>query len=171
MSFLFKITNIWIPITSDVSFDCNCLKFLHTLPTLIKFVGPGAKYLCLNICCIPLWESYSCIWKSYVTSAVRKSMFSLPVVLVDSEIWAIELLRIRLKSCETMWLKFDQNWRNLIKDHFTHCNSESNADKTWLRKDDELMYPDRLIAPQTFNKVLTSAFVISFTTLQYLCKD
>ena len=34
----------------------------------------------------------------------------------------------------------------------------------------DLMCPDRVIAPQSSNKVLTSAFLINFK-LQYLCKD
>ena len=63
-----------------------------------------------------------------------------------------------------MWLKLGRNGKSLIKDLFTHWSSFSNADEKWSKIDRDLMHPNKVIAPQSFSKVLTkSAFLINFT--------
>ena len=50
-------------------------------------------------------------------------------------------------------------WR--IKNQFTHSDSSSSAEEKWSKNDDELMHPNRVIAPQSSNKVLASVFPIN----------
>ena len=59
-----------------------------------------------------------------------------------------------------MWLKLGQNRRSPVKNQFTHSDSSSIADEKWSKNDDDLMHPDRVIASQSSNKVLISAFLI-----------
>ena len=53
--------------------------------------------------------------------------------------------------------QFRSNLKNSIKDQFTHSSSSSNAD--------DLMHPDRIIAPQNSNKVPTISLAYQLFTV------
>ena len=64
-----------------------------------------------------------------------------------------------LRRCETMWVRLSKNRRRSIKNQFAHSDRASNVDEKWSKNHGDLMYPGRVNAPQSSEKILTSAFL------------
>ena len=140
----------------------------------VSTLSPRAKYFFWGSVALSCEKVVFAFERSYITSAVRKSVHVLdvpvPVRFWKNRLWSLE--QEGSEHVKPMWYKWGKNWGGSIKNQPTQSDSE--CIDCWSKMVKEPRWSD--VSWQSYccnskiRKMLTLTFFVTFT-LQWLCKD